>query len=99
MAEDWVAYFDETSGQDYFFNAQTGDTSWADPRLALVETQLVFDDLDEPPTSEWQEYYDESAGARYWYNTHTHEAVRRLASNPRWGAVVVPKRRRSSPSP
>jgi hypothetical protein len=27
--QDWVSYIDETSGQEYWYNAKTGETSWA----------------------------------------------------------------------
>jgi hypothetical protein len=28
-AMDWVSYLDEETGQEYWFNAKTGETSWA----------------------------------------------------------------------
>jgi hypothetical protein len=28
-AEDWVSYIDDATGQEYWYNVKTGESSWA----------------------------------------------------------------------
>ena len=83
-ADHWVMYYDDTSGENYYYNTVTGETSWTQPEGVAVQrgdelAAPLFQDVDEPPVlkdgeSPWLEYWDESADARYWYNVITHEA-------------------------
>lgn len=88
-ADDWIAYYDDATGANYYYNANTYETSWDLPLGARARRgdtltegattgdqtdALVFENIDEPAPGGWFEYWDESAGARYWYNTVTHEA-------------------------
>ena len=64
---DWEAHVDPSSGNTYYYNATTGETSWEPPAgfaAAPAASSLP---------SEWQEGYDESTGKTYYYNTVTGE--------------------------
>lgn len=88
-SDDWIAYYDDATSANYYYNANTYETRWDLPlgakarrgdtltEGAMVDGQndgLIFENIDEPDQGGWLEYWDESAGARYWYNTLTHEA-------------------------
>ena len=81
----WVQYYDDEAQTDYFYNTETGETSWTRPEGVIIKrgdelaAPPLFHDVDEPPVvapgeTPWLEYWDESAQARYWYNQITQEA-------------------------
>ena len=98
----WVQYYDEEVESDYFYNTETGETSWTRPegvtnikRGDTLAEQPLFQDIDEPPVvavgeSPWLEYWDESAQARYWYNQVTQEASWVEPDPDSWKAPEAP---------
>jgi len=60
---DWVETTDPSSGQVYYYNTLTQETSWEDPRPQASESSL----------SDWIETEDPSSGKVYYYNKVTHE--------------------------
>ncbi|ETM97502.1 hypothetical protein PPTG_20261, partial [Phytophthora nicotianae INRA-310] len=55
----WIEYRDESSGAMYYYNQETGETSWSQPSIAA---------------SQWQEMQD-SNGTTYYYNPVTGETT------------------------
>lgn len=75
--EDWETHTDKGSGQRFYYNCVTGETTWDSPFDQAEET------LPSPisPTSlsplpgeaEWEKHFDESSGQFYFYNLVTGE--------------------------
>ena len=42
-AEDWIATLDEKSGSYYYYNVETGETSWDPPEGGVANAGGVFD--------------------------------------------------------
>jgi plastin-1 len=55
----WGKYFDESSGRDYWYNSQNGDTSWTDPTVL--------------PIGDWTPLVDPGSGRNYYYNAKSGE--------------------------
>ena len=73
-ASDWTKITDEASGEAYFYNETTGETSWDDPRSAELAGS---DDIGESELTPcpWAECIDEASGEPYYYNSSTGELV------------------------
>ena len=62
VAQDgWSPVVDETSGQTYYYNEQTGESSWDPPQAATQG-------------SSWVAGIDEASGNTYYYNSQTGES-------------------------
>ena len=70
----WVQYYDDEAQTDYFYNTETGETSWTRPEGVIIKrgdelaAPPLFHDVDEPPVvapgeTPWLEYWDERASA------------------------------------
>ena len=57
----WVAVVDEASGQTYYFNEATQETSWDMPAPTLP--------------AGWEALTDEASGATYYFNSSTEETT------------------------
>ncbi|KAK1942956.1 Leucine-rich repeat protein SHOC-2 [Phytophthora citrophthora] len=64
MSSVWEEAYDETSGRAYYFNRQTGETSWTLPGEATSEAATE---------NVWQQSFDEASQTIYYYNIHTGE--------------------------
>eukprot|EP00966_Prymnesium_polylepis_P149948 3463848-Prymnesium_polylepis.1 len=60
MPEGWLVAVDETTGEKYYYNALTGDSSWERPAPP-------------PPTDRWVEEVDPRSGRTYYVNASTNE--------------------------
>ncbi|KAL3667775.1 hypothetical protein V7S43_007326 [Phytophthora oleae] len=64
MSSVWEEAYDETSGRAYYFNRQTGETSWTLPGEATSEAAAG---------NAWQQSFDEASQTIYYYNIHSGE--------------------------
>ena len=56
--DDWETVIDPSSGNTYYYNHSTGETSWDEPRALRSETQ-------------WEEVTDRDSGDTYFHNRTT----------------------------
>jgi len=68
-SSDWVETTDPTSGQTYYFNSKTNETSWEKPTSTGESTP----EQDANGESDWSETVDASSGQSYYYNHKTGE--------------------------
>ncbi|XP_068118082.1 rho GTPase-activating protein 27 isoform X2 [Hyperolius riggenbachi] len=72
--DDWETHTDQGSGQLFYYNSATGETTWDCP----------FDEAEEPPITpaslsptlgdaDWEKLFDDSSGQYYFYNLVTGE--------------------------
>jgi hypothetical protein len=66
LAENWVEAVDPSSGQTYYYNAATNETSWEKPAAALSSGGVAL-------AANWVETMDPNSGQVYYYNSFTHE--------------------------
>ncbi|ELR12039.1 RhoGAP domain containing protein [Acanthamoeba castellanii str. Neff] len=62
----WQELKDEASGQAYYYNSHTGETTWTTP--PELQQQAT-------PKNEWWELFDASRGRPYFYNPSTKQTV------------------------
>lgn len=62
----WQELKDEASGQAYYYNSHTGETTWTTP--PELQQQAT-------PKNEWWELFDASRGRPYFYNPSTQQTV------------------------
>lgn len=60
----WTATKDPNSGQMYYHNATTGESTWTRPADFI-------EDVEEPLPSGWTESTDPNSGAKYYHNAST----------------------------
>jgi hypothetical protein len=63
--EDWVETTDPSTGQTYYYNKVTNQTSWEDPKSTTAEIGST--------ESDWVETPDPTTGKTYYYNEVTQE--------------------------
>ena len=66
--EEWVNYWDDEVGANYWYNKRTGDASWQDPRMGGGGGGGG------ERGSEWVQQLNPDTGREYWYNTLTGES-------------------------
>ncbi|XP_069809511.1 rho GTPase-activating protein 27 isoform X3 [Dendropsophus ebraccatus] len=75
--EDWETHTDKGSGQLFYYNAVTGETTWDCPFDQAEETlqsPISLSSLSPlPGEAEWEKHLDESSGQYYFYNSVTGE--------------------------
>ncbi|KAM5135751.1 uncharacterized protein ACMZJ9_018284 isoform 2-T3 [Mantella aurantiaca] len=72
--DDWETHTDQGSGQLFYYNSVTGETTWDCPFDQAEEDPISPASLS--PTSEessWEKLFDESSGQFYFYNPVTGE--------------------------
>ncbi|MBN3288779.1 RHG27 protein, partial [Polyodon spathula] len=76
--QDWEVHTDEGSGQEFYYNPATGETTWDSP-FSDQEEATEDQDQDQPPptpsptasprgSTEWEQHLDETSGQYYFYN-------------------------------
>ncbi|KAM9296537.1 rho GTPase-activating protein 27-like [Gastrophryne carolinensis] len=73
--DDWETHTDQNSGQHFYYNCVTGETTWDCPfdqaeeplQSAITPTSLS------PAPEDWEKLFDESSGQFYFYNPLTGE--------------------------
>ena len=75
-ANDWVFLTDETTGQSYWANTVTRETSWSQPEAlrcvegaAVEEEEVQFVKL----SNGWYRYEDDETGRPYYYHMDSQE--------------------------
>ena len=71
--ERWQKVHDPSSGQDYYYDSQTGDVQWEKPDELKTKEEKCAPSKEEIDTkkesyAEWLELWDTSASAYYYYN-------------------------------
>ena len=89
MADQWTEIYDEGSGQYYFYNTVTGETSWENPNKSLIDSKSDSN----PPAllPGWTQLFDEGSGTNYYYNEETGET--------RWDPPLAQEESKVSPPP
>eukprot|EP00531_Pseudo-nitzschia_arenysensis_P017383 CAMPEP_0116125268 /NCGR_PEP_ID=MMETSP0329-20121206/5721_1 /TAXON_ID=697910 /ORGANISM="Pseudo-nitzschia arenysensis, Strain B593" /LENGTH=1109 /DNA_ID=CAMNT_0003619299 /DNA_START=125 /DNA_END=3451 /DNA_ORIENTATION=+ len=72
-SSDWVETVDPTSGQTYFFNSKTNETSWEKPTSTGESATQPAESESTTGESDWSETVDPSSGQTYYYNNKTGE--------------------------
>lgn len=70
--ENWTAVTDESSGQTYYFNTVTNETSWDVP-IEYLDLSAPAESVTETAVSQWEVVYDEASDSSYYYNATTGE--------------------------
>ena len=72
LPENWLETVDPSSGQVYYYNSVTNETSWERPGGAPAAAAPVAANT-ETLLENWVETVDPTSGQPYYYNTVTHE--------------------------
>lgn len=75
LAPNWVETYDPSSGQPYYYNSVTQETSWEKPLATASSAAPVANGTDTSTAlpDGWTEHVDPSSGHPYYYNTNTQE--------------------------
>lgn len=83
-SQEWEILTDQESGQEYYYNPVTRQSTWENPFAPHTDPEFLLEDLPLPsPTysspsadlvdSDWEKLFDESSGCHYFYNHVTKE--------------------------
>jgi outer membrane protein assembly factor BamB len=71
----WRAAMDKERGAVYYYNSETGETTWTRPTTAAVVAQAAVSQVEELETAPgWEQVTDETTGEVYFYNAETQES-------------------------
>lgn len=75
IVEEWTEHVDPQSGQTFYYNATTGETSWTkvEIRPVLQEQQSAQPPAQCPLDADWTEHVDPASGNIFYYHTKTGE--------------------------
>eukprot|EP00536_Pseudo-nitzschia_multiseries_P014039 jgi/Psemu1/213597/e_gw1.649.22.1 len=75
LAEGWEKVQDPTTGNIYYFNKETQETSWEKPTKEVSEAFREEEKVlsSEEQHEDWAETLDPSSGKTYYYNAKTGE--------------------------
>eukprot|EP00537_Pseudo-nitzschia_pungens_P011057 CAMPEP_0172385446 /NCGR_PEP_ID=MMETSP1061-20121228/3118_1 /TAXON_ID=37318 /ORGANISM="Pseudo-nitzschia pungens, Strain cf. pungens" /LENGTH=1522 /DNA_ID=CAMNT_0013114481 /DNA_START=89 /DNA_END=4660 /DNA_ORIENTATION=+ len=76
LAEGWEEVQDPTSGNSYYVNKETQETSWEKPIKESSPSSTEDDQApssEEPQEADWAETLDPTSGETYYYNAKTGE--------------------------
>ena len=74
IADGWEEVQDPTTGNTYYFNKETQETSWEKPTLTIPESAKMNDDASSSQQeNDWVETLDPNSGKNYYYNAKTDE--------------------------
>jgi len=65
LPEGWSKMVDPNSGQPYYYNSNTGESSWEKPAAPATAMEAM------PAAGAWQQVMDPGSGQYYWYNSQT----------------------------
>ena len=74
----WEEAVDPDSGETYYYNTETNETSWDPPGSEPQEEEYEEEEVGE---GEWAEATDPSTGEIYYYHTVTHETKWELSDD------------------
>ncbi|GMH87233.1 hypothetical protein TrVE_jg6913 [Triparma verrucosa] len=92
----WEKRFDEGSGNHYYYNTETDESSWevppdfVDDDASNDSSENNSSDGEDELQDGWEERLDEGSGATYYFNTETEESV--------WEKPVKPKTQEAAPA-
>jgi hypothetical protein len=108
LPEEWTETVDPSSGQSYYYNGNTQETSWERPMAAKVEEAAAAPDteperkvegkLEEPPKSEEVESKPEESGSVTTPAPPSGNATELFTSPPQSSAVVEEPLKAADPS-
>ncbi|XP_052399290.1 rho GTPase-activating protein 27-like isoform X4 [Carassius gibelio] len=73
-SDEWQVHTDHDSGKEYYYNPETGQSSWSDPRSPEGMESVSFPTPVSTPSSahsqgsDWEQLLDETTGRHYYYN-------------------------------
>jgi len=67
--DDWTEHVDPSTGNPFFHNAKTGETSWTKPASAAKQAEEGA-----PKAEGWTEHQDPQSGRTFYYNAVTGES-------------------------
>ena len=73
----WTPVLDPGSGEYYYYNNETGDTTWDKPAELMTDEEKAAKAEEPAPEElpEWAKVYDPSSEDYYYYNNFTGECV------------------------
>jgi len=75
LEKEWTLHIDSTSGNQYYFNAYTGESKWVDSESDDDDSDTDNDSDDRFAGDEWTLHTDTASGNDYYYNSETGESV------------------------
>jgi phosphatidylglycerophosphate synthase len=76
LEDGWTKEIDESTGNEFFYNAETGESKWVNQ---VVDESGLLNDANENPlietieTNSWVKKIDSETGNEYWHNEETDE--------------------------
>eukprot|EP00930_Biecheleria_cincta_P071975 TRINITY_DN59415_c0_g1_i1.p1 TRINITY_DN59415_c0_g1~~TRINITY_DN59415_c0_g1_i1.p1 ORF type:complete len:752 (+),score=167.65 TRINITY_DN59415_c0_g1_i1:82-2256(+) len=78
LPSDWSEHKDSGTGEAFYYNARTKESSWTRPTGAATEQRPVAPSRPEPAfaaNDDWKEHTDPETGRKYYHNLRTRETA------------------------